>query len=183
MCAVERIKQLPFEWIINPEDPPRERRTLTQIANAYIDNHFRTMELNPAVSLMLITMVEEEQGSKSFKRMLNGTSFSQRRQEPKSSVEKKIRHKAKEVVEAWVKVHVLAIARLKEYVQLDNEQECSAAREQPIEFGLVIMNNHPWMKIAVVGACEPYTRSQRILTEVNSILMMLLCCLWFFYSR
>ncbi|KAK3284724.1 hypothetical protein CYMTET_7640 [Cymbomonas tetramitiformis] len=50
-------------------------------------------------------------------------------------------------------------------------------------FGMVIMNNHPWMKIAVVGACEPYTRSQRILTEVNSILMMLLCCLWFFYSR
>eukprot|EP00854_Cymbomonas_tetramitiformis_P018590 gene18590-22197_t len=112
MCAVERIKQLPFEWIINPEDPPRERRTLTEIANTYIDNQFRTMELNPAISLMLITMTEEVEASKTFKRLrkMRSGTIARGRQ---GSVEKKVRHKAKEAVEAWVKVHVLAMARLK----------------------------------------------------------------------
>ncbi|KAK3284723.1 hypothetical protein CYMTET_7639 [Cymbomonas tetramitiformis] len=131
MCAVERIKQLPFEWIINPEDPPRERRTLTEIANTYIDNQFRTMELNPAISLMLITMTEEVEASKTFKRLrkMRSGTIARGRQ---GSVEKKVRHKAKEAVEAWVKVHVLAMARLKRYVQMNLEQECSAAREQPV---------------------------------------------------
>ncbi|KAK3239525.1 hypothetical protein CYMTET_50555 [Cymbomonas tetramitiformis] len=48
---------------------------------------------------------------------------------------------------------------------------------------LLVLRTHPWSKIMVTGPEEPYTRSQRILVQCTSILLMLVVCLGIYYSK
>ncbi|KAK3283510.1 hypothetical protein CYMTET_8794, partial [Cymbomonas tetramitiformis] len=177
LCVVERMKKLPFEWTINPVDPPIERRSLTQIAEQYVARCFEEMEKDPELYFTIVDFLEDSKYT---------------------SLQEKFQASAREQVAMWVKAHVKAIARVKSFVENDEESVVSASRETPIislrerreeaieqlkRFGMAVVMNHPWMKIAAVGPCEAFSRTQRIMTEVNSILIMLLCCLWFFYSR
>ncbi|KAK3277885.1 hypothetical protein CYMTET_14134 [Cymbomonas tetramitiformis] len=42
---------------------------------------------------------------------------------------------------------------------------------------------HPLGAIMLVAATEPYSRSERILVQTNSFMLMFLCTVWFHYSR
>eukprot|EP00854_Cymbomonas_tetramitiformis_P017120 gene17120-20355_t len=42
---------------------------------------------------------------------------------------------------------------------------------------------HPLGAIMLVAATEPYSRSERILVQTNSFMLMLLCTVWFHYTR
>ncbi|KAK3254720.1 hypothetical protein CYMTET_36076 [Cymbomonas tetramitiformis] len=56
----------------------------------------------------------------------------------------------------------------------------SSATKRNIKWGL---KAHPLTAIGLVGATEPFSRSERVLIQANTFVMMLLFTVWFYYSK
>ncbi|KAK3249808.1 hypothetical protein CYMTET_40779, partial [Cymbomonas tetramitiformis] len=158
LCAVERAKQLPSQWVINPEEPPRERRTLLQIAEHYLGTQF----------------AEHQE------------SLEEYRMEAEAAVSKWVNAHVQTMKQ--LRWHVMNDQEQITLVSSAVPETTWRERREDLRLKLKsfikdALNSHPWARIAIVGPCAPVTRAQHILNQTNLILLMLLCCLWFFYSK
>ncbi|KAK3286035.1 hypothetical protein CYMTET_6381 [Cymbomonas tetramitiformis] len=163
LCVIERLKKLPFVWVINPTAIPEERCTVASLAREYI---------NTQLTQERATFVRDLQ--REAKEAVDGW-ISQR-----ILAVKGLRWQVQMAKSAMV-IH--QENTLFATPKLSSKEQWDLRIQQFKKLGMAALRNHPWCKIAVVKKDEVYTRAQRILNQCNGILLMLMCCLWFYYSK
>ncbi|KAK3237106.1 hypothetical protein CYMTET_52800 [Cymbomonas tetramitiformis] len=163
LCVVARLKTLPFGWVINPLEPPHSRKTMASIAIQYTKHAFREARLS-AQSIA------------------------------------EVKQAAADAVAKWTHERTEVIKTLQWCVEAQQSYVATAPlhtmeppltawerRDEALQYlkalFLKSMRGHSWIRIAMVGKSEPFTRAQRILTEFTTILLMLTACFGFFYSK
>ncbi|KAK3271912.1 hypothetical protein CYMTET_19765 [Cymbomonas tetramitiformis] len=154
MCVVERCAGLDFGWVLNPASPPKERLTLMGTAEAFVEEQWVKAECSPELQARMWLAAKNAVGRWSAKRV--------------------------DVLRALKKGQALRKAGEPALTPAEQRREWLQWMK---DIGRAAAENHPWMKIAAVPCTDPYTRAQRILNECNCILLMLMCCLGFYYSR
>ncbi|KAK3262779.1 hypothetical protein CYMTET_28381 [Cymbomonas tetramitiformis] len=144
-------EQLPFSWIMNPQDAPREQTSIADSIDTWLESG-----RNRAMKLVLPDM----------------------------------RSAAERVVQEWNDLHVQRIGELKERleplqvgiskVQLPWWQRTASQAFQAVGF---VISSHPLVAIYLVKPTEAFSRSERLIVQVNVFIIMLGCCMGFYYSR
>eukprot|EP00854_Cymbomonas_tetramitiformis_P011184 gene11184-13217_t len=103
---------------------------------------------------------------------------------------KDIRREAKQVVTNWEAEHLARVEELHERRPRKMEMRrrgrslwWQRAWLRLVRFARWLAAAHPLGAIYVVGATEPFSRSERILIQATTFLLMLTFCVWFQYSR
>ncbi|KAK3257370.1 hypothetical protein CYMTET_33540, partial [Cymbomonas tetramitiformis] len=155
LCSVERYKLLPFGWVVNPQEPPSERRTLEEISMMYLDR--QTIHW-PALEAARAGLMEE--AAKVVK------NWNDDRVEAISNLRTKVK-KDKDVAREG----------------MSEKEKKLEWRQGVLDELWMMVCSHPFMAIWAVKATEPFTRAQRILVMVNGFMLMLMMELWLAWSR
>ncbi|KAK3245640.1 hypothetical protein CYMTET_44809 [Cymbomonas tetramitiformis] len=163
LCVVARLNTLPFGWVINPLDPPHSRKTMASIAMQYTKHAFREARLSAQ------SIAEVKQAA--------------------ADAVAKWTHERTEVIKAlkWCVEAQQSYVATAPLHMMEPPLTAWERRDEVLQYLKVLflksMRGHSWIRIAMVGKSEPFTRAQRILTEFTTILLMLTACFGFFYSK
>ncbi|KAK3260095.1 hypothetical protein CYMTET_30933, partial [Cymbomonas tetramitiformis] len=166
ILVMQWLENLPFSWTENPADPPSQQVTIRQRSALFIQSlcvKYPQLEaLLPNLTEAASTKLEAWQ----------------------------VRHREK-IIEVYNTVGPLAHLRKEPpFLELPWTQKkrklhrlarrLSSATKRNIKWGL---KAHPLTAIGLVGATEPFSRSERVLIQANTFVMMLLFTVWFYYSK
>ncbi|KAK3262204.1 hypothetical protein CYMTET_28925, partial [Cymbomonas tetramitiformis] len=158
LCAVQRCKQLPFGWRVNPAAEPHEQRTMLDLAEAYIDSQCQG-NLQLAFNMPTLCGAAEEVVTGWHERWL--ASIASWRDHELKAQGNAERGPSKALVSG-------VLQRLRSEVEI-----CLR----------YTLEKHTWGAISRVGCLAPFSRTQRILVQAAMCLLMLMTTLWFFYSK
>lgn len=156
LLAVERYRQLPFGWVLNPDELWSEHRMLDELAMHWLAAQ-RT--LHPKLT-----------------------------EELQEAMQKQAREKVLEWHTGWLdvilefRVKTRDNARVAEAEMSEGERH-DRSREEWRKTMKLLYNSHPWIAIKTMRCTEAFTRAQRTLVLANTMLLMLLTTLLFFYNQ
>lgn len=155
LCAIERYKQLPFSWIINPDAPAAEHRTLQDTAEDAVQ---RICEHDPTLHGLL----------------------SQAREQARAKVESWHASHRRNLT----KFRKVSQDKMKHWEGLQSEWERREKHiEQRKELWRILCFSHPWVSIWITSCMDPFSRTQRVVVQANNMLVMLMVTLMLFFSK
>ncbi|KAK3278492.1 hypothetical protein CYMTET_13573, partial [Cymbomonas tetramitiformis] len=165
LCVVARCRTLPFMWVVNPEDPPEYRETVSTMAGDFLKEVFFMTTLDGNDLAELTEMAETAVKRWSEDRLSTIRALRWTQQASKSKIAKPLQGGA------FAEPQLSVRERQRELFQ------------EAKRLALVALGNHPWSKIMITGREEPFSRAQRILVQCTGILLMLVLCLGIYYSK
>eukprot|EP00854_Cymbomonas_tetramitiformis_P005304 gene5304-6448_t len=170
MCAIERCHTVPFTWIINPDHPIQDRFTVTSIAEEYVDTCLTKCKAS-----------EDQRGQLKAEASAIVQRWTERRMEVLRNLKRAVTQSGKKRTKGTETL--ISPGRYEEEIGPSVKERRYELIEILKGYGTLLMNNHPWMKILVVQHSDPFTRSQQILVQATSILLLLVVCLALYYSK
>ncbi|KAK3239549.1 hypothetical protein CYMTET_50532, partial [Cymbomonas tetramitiformis] len=155
LCAIERYKQLPFKWIINPEAPAGEQRTLQDTAEGAVQ---RLCKDDPTLHSVLSHAREQARAK------VESWHASHRRNLMK------FRKVSQDEIKHW------------EGLQTDWERRAKHIQQWK-ELWRTLCISHPWVSIWMASCMDPFSRTQRVVVQANNMLVMLMVTLMLFFSK
>ncbi|KAK3272025.1 hypothetical protein CYMTET_19652, partial [Cymbomonas tetramitiformis] len=155
LCAIERYKKLPFKWIINPEAPAAEHRTLEDLAEDSVQTICKD---DPALHSLLSHAREQARAVVDIwhaEHLSNLALF---------------RKASQEEMKRWDKL------------QTDWERRAKHIQQWK-ELWRTLCFSHPWVSIWMASFLDPFSRTQRVVVQANNMLVMLMVQLMLFYSK
>ncbi|KAK3283827.1 hypothetical protein CYMTET_8493 [Cymbomonas tetramitiformis] len=156
LLAVERYRQLPFGWALNPDDLWSEQRMLDELAMQWL--------------------------------AAQRTQYPKLTEELQEAMQKQAREKVLEWHTRWLdvilefRVTIRDNARVAERELSEAERHERNRNEWQRTLHLLYVS-HPWIAIKAMRCTEAFTRAQRTLVLANTMLLMLLSTLLFFYNQ
>ncbi|KAK3274089.1 hypothetical protein CYMTET_17710, partial [Cymbomonas tetramitiformis] len=175
ILVVTWLEGLPYAWTENPEDHPKEQITLRSRAHMYIMKHCEhNSKLTTSIDSinrtadLLLTQWEAEHEAHAHKVYIllkkHPESVAEHFQQFSDSANRFIRSTRRERLKFLHKKRDGLFKRMLRSVRW-------------------ILRAHPLIGIAMVGPTEPFSRSERILIQANTFIMMLTFSMWFFYTK
>ncbi|KAK3280722.1 hypothetical protein CYMTET_11452, partial [Cymbomonas tetramitiformis] len=163
LCVVARCRSLPFAWVLNPEDPPEERETISTVAATFLGNAFLKTALNSrdVVEMEAAATHAVDTWNKGRLEVIRKLKWEQAAQQSRVALPLQSTNEPK--LTRWERTQE-SLRQLKALVRM-------------------ALNYHPWMRIFVISHEEAYTRAQRIFVQGTSILLMLTVCIMIYYSK
>ncbi|KAK3281243.1 hypothetical protein CYMTET_10953, partial [Cymbomonas tetramitiformis] len=166
ILVLAQLREYPYTWTENPNDPAEQQITLRARSQMFVDAQCRELpdlaqimpNLRAEAAILVARWTEEfrERMSEAFEQL-----------SPQLAGKKNISF--------WA---------------LSNADKRQRARLKLRKFSVMLKRNarwvakaHPLSAIYMVGATEPFSRSERILTQTNTYVLMLTVTVWFFYSK
>ncbi|KAK3265059.1 hypothetical protein CYMTET_26234, partial [Cymbomonas tetramitiformis] len=153
--ALHRYWAMPFGWCCNPRDLPSRRATMDQRAERFLEQKCATY----ATLAEILPRVHEA---------------------------------ADEAIHLWIDNKLEGIRGLRRRVLGDKEaalSDLSESERRRLKMGeyhtklVVALKQHPWIKIMALPCTQPFTRTQRILVEVNKLLVLLFISLLLVFNN
>ncbi|KAK3274023.1 hypothetical protein CYMTET_17771 [Cymbomonas tetramitiformis] len=168
ILVLAQLKEYPYRWTENPNDPEETHVTLRGRSELFIQEQCRE---HPAIEPLLQALRQEatnivNQWSEDFGQLM------------------------RELYEKRQGKDMKRLVGMKEFWALDSagkRRQMRAARlrcwRSMKRSGRWVAKAHPLSAICMVGATEPFSRSERILTQTNTYVLMLTVTVWFYYSK
>lgn len=153
--ALHRYWAMPFGWCSNPRELPSHRTTMDQLAERFLEEQCATY----ARLAEILPLVHEQ---------------------------------AEGAVHLWIDNKLDGIRGLRRRVLSDKEAalaELSETERRNLKMNeyreklMVALRQHPWVKIMALPCTSPFSRTQRILVEVNKLLVLLFISLLLVFNN
>ncbi|KAK3259985.1 hypothetical protein CYMTET_31041 [Cymbomonas tetramitiformis] len=155
LLAAAKLAQLPFAWVLNPQDKPSEQRTLLSTANDYLGD---LAAEHPKLNAELPNLRCQAEGLVTFWRDSRLEAMMEMRE------------------------RVLADQSVLDSQLSPEERRAAFWQRWRGRFEWAMMR-HPWISIVYTLPSDSYSRAQRMLVQCTSMITMLLITLWLFYSK
>ncbi|KAK3285196.1 hypothetical protein CYMTET_7188 [Cymbomonas tetramitiformis] len=169
ILVLAQLEEYPYQWTENPNDPAETHVTLSDRSKMFIQEQCRE---HPAIEPLLQELRQEatnivNQWSEDFYELMR--EMYEKQQEGKDEK---------------------GFIGLKMFWTLDSGSKWRKMRatwlrcwQSMKRSGKWVAKAHPLSAICMVGATEPFSRSERILTQTNTYVLMLTVTVWFYYSK
>ncbi|KAK3269109.1 hypothetical protein CYMTET_22427 [Cymbomonas tetramitiformis] len=165
ILVLKMLQSCPYTWTENPEDPPKKQITICARSHSYLSYHEdRTVGLGvllPALLGEAETLCEQWQADHEHRVQQVYEKHTPQQGEPGSSGRTSFHsHRT-----WWQKL---------------DRRRCWLKLKRHVKW---LAKAHPLTAIYLVHATEPFTRSERILIQTQTFLLMLMFTVWFYYSK
>ncbi|KAK3283545.1 hypothetical protein CYMTET_8760 [Cymbomonas tetramitiformis] len=166
ILVLEQLQKYPYRWVENPDDRPSEQISLRERSELFLlhrSHEYPALEVAmPRIRVFARSLTEcwTEDYQQCVKEM----------------------HQQHMMTVKLQRAETIRIAPLRGWSML-TKQMARRAWGSCMKKGKWIMRAHPLASIYMVQPLEPFSRSQRILIQFNTFILMLTFVVWFYYSK
>ncbi|KAK3289598.1 hypothetical protein CYMTET_2983 [Cymbomonas tetramitiformis] len=168
ILIMQWLETVPFSWTENPNDPPKEQVTLRGRSEMFLHSvamqypQFNAMlpELKEIAAQYVEVWTEDHNERIKYVYSVKGPHTLERQKSLASLAN-------------------MSLAEKRTYLM----QQFRRSSNTAARYIKWLMKSHPLGAIYLVNATEPFSRSERILIQANTFILMLVFTVWFYYSK